>query len=191
MHREDLLVDDRGDWQAVEAVRKGLPKLYVITTFALIIETIYAVDGSTFVIAAQDEEVLGVLDLVGEEQADSLERLLASIDIIAKEEVVRLRWEATVLEQTQQVIVLAVDVTTDLDGSFQLEQDGLRDEDLAGLGAEKAYLGFEKLDLLTRAATSHLKESVDYGIKVYFMLIRHFEILTGREYGAHEIIRMS
>ena len=33
-------------------------------------------------VATKDEEVLGVLDLVGEEQADGLERLLAAIDVI-------------------------------------------------------------------------------------------------------------
>jgi hypothetical protein len=42
------------------------------------------------VIAAQDEEVFGIFDLVGEEEADDLERLLASIDVVAEEEVVGL-----------------------------------------------------------------------------------------------------
>jgi len=37
------------------------------------------------VVAAQDEEVLGVLDLVREQQADRLERLLTPIDVVAEE----------------------------------------------------------------------------------------------------------
>jgi hypothetical protein len=34
------------------------------------------------VVAAEDEEVFGVFDLVCEEQADGLQRLLASVNII-------------------------------------------------------------------------------------------------------------
>lgn len=64
VHGEDLLVDDSGDGQAVEAIRKSLPKLNVVTTLALIVETIDTVDGGAFVVTSQDEEILGVLDLV-------------------------------------------------------------------------------------------------------------------------------
>jgi len=66
------------------------------------------------VVTAENEEVLWVLDLVCEEQADGLERLLATVDVIAEEEVVGLRREAAIFEQSQQVIVLAVDISTDL-----------------------------------------------------------------------------
>lgn len=114
VHGEDLLVDDGGDGQAVEAVGEGLPQLDVVSSLALIVETVDAVDRGALVVAAQDEEVLGVLDLVGEEQADGLERLLATIDVVTEEEVVGLGREATVLEQTQEIVILAVDVTADL-----------------------------------------------------------------------------
>lgn len=67
-------------------------------------------------VATQDEEVFGVLDLVGQQQADGLERLLSTVDVVTEEEVVGLRGEAAVLEQPQQVVVLAVDVATDLFG---------------------------------------------------------------------------
>lgn len=68
-------------------------------------------------VAAEDEEVLGVLYLVREEQAYGLEGLLASVDVVAKEQVVSLRGEAPVLEEAQQVVVLSVDVAADLGGS--------------------------------------------------------------------------
>ncbi len=61
-------------------------------------------------VPAQQEEVLGVLDLVGQQQADGLQRLLPSVHIIAQEQIVSLRREAAVLEEPQQVRVLAVDV---------------------------------------------------------------------------------
>ena len=66
-------------------------------------------------VAAQDEEVLGVLDLVREQQADGLERLLAAVDVVAEEEVVGFGREAAVFEEAQEVVVLSVDVAADLD----------------------------------------------------------------------------
>jgi hypothetical protein len=40
--------------------------------------------------------------------------LLASVDVITKEEVIRLGRKAAVLEQAEEIIVLAVNVTADL-----------------------------------------------------------------------------
>ena len=83
MHGEDLLVDDGGDWQAIEAVCKRLPQLDVISTLALIVESVYTVDRGALVVTAENEEIFRVLDLVRQQQADSLERLLASVDVVA------------------------------------------------------------------------------------------------------------
>lgn len=117
MHRENLFVNYGRDRQAVEAVGEGLPQLDVVPALALIVEAVNAVDGGALVVPAEDEEVLGVLYLVGEEQAYSLEGLLASVDVVAKEQVVSLRGEAAVLEEAQQVVVLPVDIAADLESA--------------------------------------------------------------------------
>lgn len=70
MHGEDLLVNDSCNWQAVEAIGESLPELNVISTLAFIIESINAVNGCTFVVTTENEEVLRVFDLVCQEQAD-------------------------------------------------------------------------------------------------------------------------
>ena len=98
MHSEDLLVDDSSDREAVEAVGESLPQLDVISTLALIVETVDSVDGGALMVATEDKKVLGVLDLIGQEKADGLERLLSSIYVVAKEEIVGLGREATVLK---------------------------------------------------------------------------------------------
>jgi hypothetical protein len=67
------------------------------------------------VVAAQQEEVLGVLDLVAEEQQDRLEALLAAVDVVAEEEVVGRGREAAHLKEPDQVRILPVDVADDLD----------------------------------------------------------------------------
>lgn len=66
MHCEDLLVDDCSDRQAIEAIGKGLPELDVVSSLAFIVETVDTIDGGAFVVAAKDEEVFWIFDLVGE-----------------------------------------------------------------------------------------------------------------------------
>lgn len=112
MHCEYLLVNDCCDGQAIEAISKCLPQLDIVASFAFIVEPIYTIDGGALMIATQDEKVLWVFDLVGEQQADGLQRLLASVNIVPKEEIVCLWWEATILEQTEKVVILTMDVTT-------------------------------------------------------------------------------
>lgn len=119
MHGEDLLIDDGSNGEAVEAVGEGFPQLDVVPSLALVVEAVNAVDRGALVVAAQDEEVFGVLDLVCEQQADGLERLLATVYVVAEEEVVGLWWETAILEETEQVVVLAVDITANLGSTLR------------------------------------------------------------------------
>ena len=68
-----------------------------------------------------------------------------------------------------------------LDGSLKLEEDGLGNENLAGSGAEVADLGLEKLDLLAGSATTDFEQSVDDGVEIDVLLIRHYEKLYKKE----------
>lgn len=69
---------------------------------------------------------------------------------------------------------------TYLDRSFELEQDGLGDEYLAGLGAQVSNFGLEQLDLLAGATATDLEEAVDYGVQINIVLICH-GICVGRQ----------
>lgn len=75
-------------------------------------------------VATQNKEVLGVLYLVGEQQANGLERLLATVHVVSEKEVVCFWGKAAVLEEAQEVIVLSVDVATDLEmcGEFDASE---------------------------------------------------------------------
>ena len=52
----------------------------------LVVEAVDTVDAGALMVATQEEHLLGVLNFVGQEQADRLERLLATVDIVAKEQ---------------------------------------------------------------------------------------------------------
>lgn len=122
MHGENLLVNDSSNGKAVEAVGESLPELDVVSALALVVETVDTVDGGALVVSTQNEEVLGVLDLVGKEKANGLKRLLATVDVVTKEKVVGLGRETAVFEETEEVIVLAVDITANLRGKVALDR---------------------------------------------------------------------
>lgn len=62
-------------------------------------------------VAAQQKEILRILDLVCEQQANRFQRLFPTIDIVAQKQIIGLWREAAVLEQSQEIIVLAVNVS--------------------------------------------------------------------------------
>lgn len=80
-------------------------------TRTFIVEPVDSVDTSTLMVSPQDKEVLGVLDLVCEQKADSLQGLLAAIYVVSQKEIVRLRREPPILKQSKQIVVLSVDIT--------------------------------------------------------------------------------
>ena len=65
-------------------------------------------------VPTQDEEILWILDLVRQKQANGFKRLFASVNVVPKEEVVRFGWKSSVLKEAEKVVILAMDITTDL-----------------------------------------------------------------------------
>ncbi len=141
MHANDLIINDSCAGEAVEGVTELLPYLDREPPPTLIIETIDPVDSSALMVASQDKEVFRILDLVGKEEADNFQALLAPIHIISKEEVVGLRGEATVLKQPEDISVLSVDISAYLDGSPKLQEHRLAQKHVPGLVAELGGIG--------------------------------------------------
>lgn len=115
MHGEDLLIDNGGNRQTVEAIGECLPELDVVPPLAFIIEAIDSVNRGALVVSTENKEVFGILDLVREEKADSFEGLLATVNVVSEEKVVGFWREATVFKEAQKIVVLAVDITANLD----------------------------------------------------------------------------
>lgn len=98
VHAEYLFVNNGRNGETVETVGEGLPELNVVSALALVVESVDSVDGSALVVASQQEEVLGILNFVGEEKTHSLQTLLASVNVVSQEEVIGIRREPTVLK---------------------------------------------------------------------------------------------
>ena len=73
----------------MQSISLPFKKGAIVVTF--IVEAVDPVNTGTLVVPPEEEEVFRVLDLVGQEQADGLQRLFPSVDVIAKEKVVGLR----------------------------------------------------------------------------------------------------
>lgn len=83
VHAEDFLVDECSDRQVVEQICEQLPQFDVLPAFALVLETLNAVDRRTLMVAAQEEEILGLLAFVCHEDVDGFKRLLSAVDLIS------------------------------------------------------------------------------------------------------------
>lgn len=136
VHAENFLVDESGDGQTVEHVTEDTPKSNRVSTFALVIEAVNTIDLGTLVIATEQKEVLWVLNFVAEEKADRLNGLSSTVNVISEEEVVSFGWETAVFKNSQQVIILPMNITANLDWGFKFEQVWLADKNLARLGAQ-------------------------------------------------------
>jgi hypothetical protein len=120
VHAEDLVVDDGGDGEAVEAVGEELPEADAEPALALVVEPVDSVDRRALVVASQQEEVVRVLDLVCQQEADRLDALLPAVHVVAEEQVVRRRRQPAELEQPEQVGELAVDVACVCNAEYNL-----------------------------------------------------------------------
>ena len=141
MHADDLGVDEGRDWQPIETNSKLLPHLQVVLALALIIKAVNSIDRATFVVTPKQEHSRREFNLVSEEQADRLNRLLAPIHVIAKEEILAVHWLRRIylvgvahhVEEAEEIDELTVDVAKYFAGSVNLYQYLLLLKNLSGL----------------------------------------------------------
>lgn len=98
MHAQDLVINKCSHREAVKTVSKNLPETNIKPPLAFIKESIDSVDRGTFMVSPKEKEVLRVLNLVSKEKAYRFNTLFATINIVTQKQIVRLRWEATILE---------------------------------------------------------------------------------------------
>ena len=86
-------------------------------------------DLAGLVVASEDGNAVLEADLEGDEERDGLDGVVAAIDVVAHEEVVRVGGLASDLEQLAQVVELSVDIATDGHRGAHLLHVGLIDQD--------------------------------------------------------------
>ena len=63
-----------------------------------------------FVVAAEEEEILGEFQLVAKEEHDAFDGVLPSVDVVPDEEVIRIAGVPAIFEDLQEVTVLSMDI---------------------------------------------------------------------------------
>jgi hypothetical protein len=63
---EDLIGHDSGDREALETVYEALPHLHGVPPLALVVKPIYAIERRALMVATQQEDVLGVPELIAQ-----------------------------------------------------------------------------------------------------------------------------
>ena len=114
MHGKNFLIDDCSDRKTIEAISEGLPQLDVVPPLALVVKSVDAIDRGTFMVSTQDEEILRVFDFIRQKKADCLQRLLSSVHIVTKKQVIGFRGKSAVFEEAEEIVVLPMNVATDL-----------------------------------------------------------------------------
>ena len=85
---EDSSADEHAVGHLGERLVEDLPESGAgVASLALVLEPVGLVDHSSLVVAAQEDELLRVLDLVAEEQRRRLDGLSAAVDVICKCEI--------------------------------------------------------------------------------------------------------
>ena len=125
MAAKNLASEDCGNWHTIKTVTEDFPELHGVSSFALVIETVYTIYIGAFMVPSQQKEVVGELDLEAEQQRKSLDALLAAVHVVSQEQVVLLRGVAADLEHAEQVRVLSMGVAHHVDRRRHLEQHGL------------------------------------------------------------------
>jgi hypothetical protein len=112
-----LVVDESGQGKIVEQICKVLPHIGVaVFPETLVVEPVDLGDLARLVVATENGDPVTVTELEGDEKRDCLNRVVASVDIVTHEEVVRVGRVATDAEELGQIVLLSSALSVIRDG---------------------------------------------------------------------------
>jgi len=96
---EDLTLNDSGKGQVIKKFSELLPNVSVaVFTQALVVKTVYLCDLPALVVTSKDGDSVLEADLKCDEKRHCLHRVVATVDVVTHEEVVRVGWLPSNLE---------------------------------------------------------------------------------------------
>ena len=130
MDAEYLALDNGSDTKVIEDFCAIFPRVCVaILSDRLVVETVDGGDLASLVIASQQGNVGWVLHLETEQQLECLDRVESTIDEITHENVAGVRDLTALVEELEQIVELAVNVSANRDGSLDRLNVAFLDED--------------------------------------------------------------
>mmetsp|Transcript_8268 Transcript_8268/g.12235 ORF Transcript_8268/g.12235 Transcript_8268/m.12235 type:complete len:86 (-) Transcript_8268:355-612(-) len=84
MHTNYFIINNSTARKTIKCVTKGLPQFDAVPTPALIVESVDTINSCTLMVPPKDEKVFGVFDFIRKQEADDLERLLSTINVVTQ-----------------------------------------------------------------------------------------------------------
>ena len=158
MDTENFAFNDSSDSEIIENFCAVLPGVGItILSNGLIVETVHGGDLTSLVVASQKSDVCWVLHLEAQQELEGFNRVESSVDKVTHENVAR-RWDlATLVEQLEQIVELAMNITADSHWSFDRLNVAFFDEDLLDFLAKDAELTLRQ----DSALLDSLKPAID------------------------------
>lgn len=112
MNAEELVINDGSQRQSIKSSHDCFINIQGILVIALETEREMLGKVSTFVITAQEINLVGIVQLEGQEVDEAFDRKVAAIDVVTKEKEGFVGWlGAGYLEHFNQIIVLTMNIT--------------------------------------------------------------------------------
>lgn len=128
VHAEELLVDDGREGELIEKVHDAVVHLLVVLVEALGPEIEEGSELPAFVVAPEEVDRVFEPQFDGQDESQDLHREAAPVDVVPEEEVLGgFEWPAgLIVDDLEEVVVLAMHVSYDGDGVLHLHDIGLR-----------------------------------------------------------------
>ena len=81
-------------------------------------------------ISSEDVDFFRVLNFVSEQKTYSLDSLPSPVNVVPKEKIVGFWREASILKESEHVVVLTVNIPTDFEGRLGFNEHGLAKENI-------------------------------------------------------------
>jgi hypothetical protein len=114
VNAEELFVHYRRQWQSAEGVHASLINPLGVFPFTFEFKGKIICQMATFVIATKKKEGIWVPHFQRPKVQDTLDTEVPSVYVVAQEEIICFGGESAVLEQSQEIVVLAMNVAADL-----------------------------------------------------------------------------
>lgn len=125
MHAKNFVIDQCSDGKIVKARRKFFPNLNIVPPLAFIVESINSVDCGGFVVSSKQKKIFRIFDFVSKQKTYGLDRLSSPIYIIAQKKIVGKGRLFTILEYTQEIEILPMNVSYYFERCLKFQQNGL------------------------------------------------------------------
>jgi hypothetical protein len=101
-----LIVDQRRQRQIIKQIREKLPHIRIpILSQTLVVEPVHLGDLSGFMVSSENGDTIPVAEFERDEEGDGFDRVVATIDVVAHEEVVCVGRVAADSEEFREVVL--------------------------------------------------------------------------------------